>query len=60
MDWYLIGPFDGKGQKGFTLTYPPEKGVDLSAEYDGQARKLRWRRYKVSEPPMVNTRNARM
>ena len=32
MDWYLVGPFDGKGQKGVHLTYPPEKSVDLAAE----------------------------
>jgi hypothetical protein len=52
MDWHLIGPFDGGGQKGCHLSYPPEQKVDLSAELSGQAdKKLRWVRYRVAEPP---------
>ncbi len=52
MDWRLIGPFDGGGQKGFHLTYPPEKRVDLSEQQPGQGGKtLRWTRYHVTEPP---------
>src|SRR5204863_7360039 len=51
MDWYLIGPFDGGGQKGFHLSYAPEKSVDLKAELVGQgAKKLHWKRYKAAEP----------
>jgi hypothetical protein len=50
MDWYLIGPFDAGGMKGFTTVYPPERGIDLSAEYDGQNGKVKWKRYKVEEP----------
>lgn len=50
MDWYLIGPFDGGGQKGFHLTYVPEKKVDLQAELDGQGGKVRWKRYQAREP----------
>lgn len=49
MDWHLIGPFDGKGQKGFHLTYPPEKKVDLTEELDGQNGKVRWKRFQVKE-----------
>jgi hypothetical protein len=48
-DWYVIGPFDGMGQKGFHLEYPPEKKVDLTAEYDGQNGKVRWKRFQVKE-----------
>src|SRR5262249_26818400 len=50
MDWQLIRPFAGHGQKGPQLTYPPEKGVDLNAEYDGQNGKVRWKRYQAREP----------
>jgi hypothetical protein len=50
MEWRLVGPFDGKGQKGPQLTYPPEKGVDLNAEYDGQNGKVHWKHYQVREP----------
>jgi hypothetical protein len=49
MDWHLIGPFDGKGQKGPQLTYPPEMKVDLSEELDGQSGKVRWKRFHVKE-----------
>jgi hypothetical protein len=51
MDWYLIGPFDGMGMKGFRTAYPPEKEIDLKAEYPGQGKKVRWVRYRVQEPP---------
>ena len=49
MGWHLIGPFDGKGQKGFHLSYPPEKKVDLTEELDGQSGKVRWKRFRVNE-----------
>lgn len=48
-DWHLIGPFDGKGQKGFHTEYPPEKKVDLGGELDGQDKKVRWVRYQAEE-----------
>ena len=49
MNWHLIGPFDGKEQKGFHLSYPPEKKVDLTEELDGQNGKVRWKPYQVKE-----------
>ncbi len=51
VDWYLIGPFDSQGKKGYHLSYPPEKKVDLAEELAGQGRKVRWKRYRVKEPP---------
>src|SRR5437667_18240 len=27
-DWYVIGPFDARGMKGFKAVYPPEEKVD--------------------------------
>jgi hypothetical protein len=50
-DWYVVGPFDGKGMKGFHAEYPPERKVDLGAELAGQNGKVRWKRYTVQEPP---------
>ena len=40
--WQLVGPFDNVGSKSFDVAYPPEKNVDLSATYDGQADKIKW------------------
>jgi hypothetical protein len=51
MDWYLLGPFDGGGQKGYHLSYPPEQRIDLGAEVAGQGgKKLHWVRYRAQEP----------
>jgi len=40
--WKLIGPFDNTGGKGFATVFPPEKTIDLAAEYDGKSGKVRW------------------
>jgi hypothetical protein len=48
-DWYVIGPFDARGMKGFRTTYPPEEKVDLSAAYEGQGKAVRWQRYRSPE-----------
>jgi hypothetical protein len=49
-DWYVIGPFDANNMQGFKTVYPPEEKVDLAAEYDGKAGKVRWKRFTVPEP----------
>lgn len=50
-NWSLIGPFDGGGQKGFHLSYPPQGSVNLKEELTGQNGKmLRWIRYRATEP----------
>lgn len=40
--WKVIGPFDNTDGKGFAAVFPPEKQIDLAAEYDGKAGKVRW------------------
>src|SRR6266566_379041 len=35
--WYVIGPFDNAGGSGFEIAYPPEKEVNLKAEYPGRS-----------------------
>jgi hypothetical protein len=42
LHWKLIGPFDNIDDKGWDVAYPPEKKVDLAAEYDGQKGKVHW------------------
>jgi hypothetical protein len=50
-DWYVIGPFDAMGMKGFKSVYPPEVKIDLSAELPGKGGKaLHWKHYRVPEP----------
>ena len=51
-DWYVIGPFDAHGMKGFQSVYPPEKRVDLKEELPGKGgKRLRWKRDRVQETP---------
>jgi hypothetical protein len=41
--WMLVGPFDNTKGTGFHTTFPPEKGIDLTAGYEGKDKKpLRW------------------
>jgi hypothetical protein len=40
--WKLVGPFDNGGNKGFAEVYPPEKGVDLTASYQGKDGPIKW------------------
>ena len=49
-DWYLVGPFDAQGGKGFATAYPPERKVDLEATLEGKGgKKLSWIRTTVAE-----------
>ena len=40
--WQVIGPFDNTRLEGFERVDPPEKEIDLAAEYDGKSGKVRW------------------
>jgi hypothetical protein len=44
-DWHVIGPFPNEKDQGVNAVYPPEKGIDLSAEYDGKSGKVKWQPY---------------
>jgi hypothetical protein len=48
-DWYVVGPFDAHGMKGFKTVYPPEDKVDLTSSYKDGDRKLSWKRYPSPE-----------
>jgi hypothetical protein len=42
--WHYAGPFDNPGGNGFTVQYPPERGVDLTAAYVGKdGARVAWR-----------------
>jgi hypothetical protein len=45
VDWKLIGPFANAEQKGMSVVYPPEQGIDLKAQYQGKAGKVSWQDY---------------
>jgi hypothetical protein len=40
--WQAIGPFDNAGGVGFDTVFPPEKEINLTAEYPGKSGKVRW------------------
>jgi len=42
--WHYTGPFDSTDGAGFDTVYPPEKGVDLKASYEGKnGRTIAWK-----------------
>ncbi len=49
--WHLIGPFDNaKGEK-LGVPYPPERGTDLNASYQGKAGvDCRWTPFTTDDP----------
>lgn len=58
-EWNIIGPFDnpgeGKIRKGLSIVYPPEKHIDLTAEYPGKGGKtVKWKKVKAWENGYVD------
>jgi putative membrane-bound dehydrogenase-like protein len=44
LTWHIVGPFDnGSGMEGLDKVFPPEKGIDLKATYDGKNGKVAWK-----------------
>ncbi len=41
--WRFVGPFDNEGGSGHDRAYPPEEEFDLSRDYAGKERPVRWR-----------------
>jgi hypothetical protein len=53
--WYYAGPFDNSDGIGFDAVYPPERGVDLAAEYLGKnGEKVVWREGKFRDGHVNN------
>ena len=46
--WRVIGPFDSTGGAGHDKVYPPEERIDLAAEYEGKAGKVRWQDFTAT------------
>ena len=42
-DWKVIGPFKQRGANPGAFVFPPEKEIDYSKEYPGEANMCRWR-----------------
>jgi hypothetical protein len=48
-DWWLVGPFDNHGGKGFDQVYPPEAAVDFAATYSTPGGTLAWKRHHTDD-----------
>jgi hypothetical protein len=46
--WYILGPFEGLGPSSLTQIYPPERGVDLDAAYEGLGQRVLTWDYQTS------------
>jgi len=49
MTWKTIGPFENKGRKGFATVYPPEKELNLTAQYEGTEGAVKWQDYQTNQ-----------
>ena len=48
--WYVCGPFDNRGGKGFATAYPPEEIIDLKGKYPGKnGEEAAWREGKFTD-----------
>lgn len=47
--WMTIGPFENGNQVGFDETYPPESGIDLTHDYPGTYKRVKWQEIKNLE-----------
>ena len=53
--WHIAGPFDnGAGLEGLDRAFPPEKKLDLTAEYQGKFGKVSWRTVKADHKGYVD------
>lgn len=50
VDWWVIGPFDNTGEKGFSREYTPEKHFDRQAEHQGKHGPVRWQKFSSGSP----------
>jgi len=48
VDWWLIGPFDNTGERGFDRVYEPEKEFKPAA-YPGKAGQVKWFRHTTTD-----------
>jgi hypothetical protein len=49
--WMIAGSFDNRKGVGFHTVFPPEKGVDLAADYKGkEGEAVRWREHTTDQP----------
>jgi len=49
VDWYLTGPFSGKGMTAFDVVYPPEQEVDLSRPVAFEGKSYQWQHVVLSD-----------
>jgi hypothetical protein len=43
LTWRFVAPFDNTDKKGLAIPYPPEKQLDVAAQYDGkEGQKIGW------------------
>lgn len=48
--WWIIGPFDNVGGKGYAQVFPPEATFDPKASYDGKTGPVLWQEHASNDP----------
>ena len=55
--WYYAGPFDSPDGRGFDIVYPPEREINLSAQYRGKKNEpVTWRQKDFRDGQVNNLR----
>lgn len=55
--WYFIGPFDNTDRRGITTPWPPEREINLAAQYAGKGNeKIGWREGNFPDGQQHNLR----
>lgn len=49
-EWLVVGPFADPDESGYATPFPPEKGFDPKASYDGTGGKVGWKRFTSDAP----------
>ena len=48
--WFLLGPFDAPARSGFDTSFPPERAVDLAANYVGKdGADIQWQLFETDD-----------
>jgi len=48
-DWWVIGPFDNAGGKGFDAVYPPETEIALAKTYESMGQQVGWKKHHTKD-----------
>ncbi|MBD3289042.1 hypothetical protein GF337_09580 [candidate division KSB1 bacterium] len=53
--WYVVGPFENKGETGLNVPFPPEEQIDLGEAYEGKSgNQIKWQEMRTGGKGYIN------